>query len=378
MEVSIASAPQPTDGDEIEALLGQKFFNTGLARWSTNGWVSCLACHPAGLTDNVTWRFPAGPRQTVDLSGSFNAGASVQRVFNWTAIFDEVHDFELNTRGVAGGTGAIVASADLNADGTANADARIDFVGAGGPGDPLNGFNVGSTRAVAATGALPDDWDAIEAYIMTLRPPRAASVYDGDPEAGRVVFEEAGCQNCHGGTLWTLSELYYTPQLDGDARALTLQSQGVTSIDARPDQVVGTDPSAIFVLEADGNGPPHRHTCVVRNVGTFGEFGPDDHGAEEIRQNGGAAQGVDGYNVPSLLGASMGGPFLHNGAAETLEELLDPGGEFGGHLRAGNQIFSPTDDELADLIAFLRSIDDDTETIAVPDDMTFCPTNVTF
>jgi hypothetical protein len=43
-------------------------------------------------------------------------------------------------------------------------------------------------------------------------------------------------------------------------------------------------------------------------------------------------------------------------------------GDFGDHLRAGNQMFSPTDDELRDLTAFLRTIDDDTETIAVPDD----------
>jgi YVTN family beta-propeller protein len=378
VQVSVPSAPQPGSAAEQAALRGQKFFNTGLARWSTNGWVSCLACHPAGLTDNVTWSFPAGPRQTVDLSGSFDRGGGIQRVFNWTAIFDEVHDFELNTRGVAGGTGAIVTSADLNEDGTANAAARIDFVGPGGPADPLNGFNIGSTRAVAASGALPDDWDDIEAYIMTLRPPRAAYAYAGDPDAGRVVFEEAGCQNCHGGPLWTLSELYYTPQLDGDARGLTLASQGVTSIDARADQVVGTDPSQIFVLETDPNGAPHRHTCVVREVGTFAELGPAGHGADELRQSGTPAQGVEGFNVPSLLGVSMGGPYLHNGAAETLDELLDPAGEFGDHLRAGNQVFSPTDDELRDLIAFLRSIDDDTETIAVPSDMEFCPTDVSF
>ncbi len=377
-DVSIPAAPQPDTAAEQEELRGQKFFNTGLARWSTNGWVSCLACHPAGLTDNITWSFPAGPRQTVDLSGTFNPGGSVQRVLNWTAIFDEVHDFELNTRGVAGGTGAIVSDAGLNDNGTANTDARIDFVGPGGVGNPENGFNIGSARAVAATGAVPEDWDDIEAYIMTLRSPKAASVYAGDPEAGRVVFEEAGCQNCHGGALWTLSELYYQPALDQDPRELTLLSQGIDSIDVRADQVVGTDPSQVFVLETDSNGPPHRHTCVTRNVDTYAEFGPDNHGAEELRQNGNPAQGIDGYNVPSLFGVSMGGPFLHNGAAETLDELLDPGGEFGDHLRAGNQVFSPTDDELADLIAFLRSIDDDTETIDIPNDMEFCPDGLSF
>ena len=159
-----------------------------------------------GLTDNITWSFPAGPRQTVSLDGSFShgSGPQAQRIFNWTAIFDEVHDFELNTRGVAGGTGAIVSDAALNDDGTANTAARIDFVGPGGVGDPQNGFNVGSARALAVSGATPEDWDDIMNYIMTIRAPKAATVYDGDPEAGRQVFQDAGCQNCHGGSLWTL------------------------------------------------------------------------------------------------------------------------------------------------------------------------------
>ncbi|MCA9707046.1 MAG: hypothetical protein KDK70_14425 [Myxococcales bacterium] len=377
VEQAIESSPQPTDADDISALRGQRFFNTGLARWSTNGWVSCLACHPAGLTDNVTWSFPAGPRQTVDLSGSFNQGGAVQRIFNWTAIFDEVHDFELNTRGVAGGTGAIVSSADLNPDGTANVAARIDFVGPGGVADPQNGFNIGSARAVAISGATPDDWDDIMRYVATLRAPHAATIADGNAEQGRVVFEEAGCQNCHSGPLWTLSERYYTPQLDQDARPLTLLSQGIDTIDVRPDQVASTDPASVFVLQNDANGAPARHSCVVRIVGTFGATGPDDRGADELRQNGNPAQGVDGFNVPSLLGVAMGGPYLHNGSAETLEDLLDPGGEFSNHLRAGNQVFSPTDEELADLIAFLRSIDDETEAFAIPSDQDFCPDGLT-
>ncbi|MCH9685900.1 MAG: hypothetical protein K0V04_30985, partial [Deltaproteobacteria bacterium] len=234
--VAIESAPQPTVASEISELRGQRFFNTGLGRWSTNGWVSCLGCHPAGLTDNVTWSFPTGPRQTVDLSGSFNEGGAIQRVFNWTAIFDEVHDFELNTRGVAGGTGAIVSSTDLLADGTANVEARIDFVGPDGVANPVNGFNVGSARAVAVSGATPEDWDDIMNYVASLRAPRAATVVGGDVDAGRAVFEDGGCHNCHSGELWTLSELYYTPQLDQDPRTLTLLSQGINSINVRPDQ----------------------------------------------------------------------------------------------------------------------------------------------
>lgn len=369
----VDAAPQPAGAAEADVLAGQRFFNTGLARWSANGWVSCASCHPFGTTDNVTWTFPAGPRQSIDLTSTFDASGSVQRILNWSAIFDEVHDFELNTRGVANGTGAIVSDAGLNADGTPNTDARIDFVGPGGAGNPINGFNRGSAAAVAAGGATPDDWDHIEDYIRSLRSPHARTVTEGDPEAGRQVFLDAGCQNCHGGALWTLSERYYNPLLNSDASTVTLAEAGVADVgDVRADQLASTDTSTFSVIDVDGNGPPHRHSCVVRRVGTFDEAGPDGRGAAEIRQNGGAAQGVDGFNVPSLLGIGMGAPFLHNGAAATLEELLSD--DFGSHLRSGNQVFSPTDEQRADLVAFLQSIDDDTETVAVPSGQQFCPT----
>src|SRR5437764_4903162 len=52
--------------------------------------------------------FDAGPRQTIPLDGTFNrANPADQRALNWSAVRDEVHDFELNTRGVFGGRGLI-------------------------------------------------------------------------------------------------------------------------------------------------------------------------------------------------------------------------------------------------------------------------------
>ena len=369
-DLSIEAAPQPASAAEQEELLGLRFFTTGLGRWSSNGWVACAACHPNGTTDNVTWVFPAGPRQTVDTATTFDASGSVQRILNWTAIFDEVHDFELNTRGVANGVGAIVSDVALD-----NAN-RIDFVGPGGVGNPANAFNVGSSRAVSLSGAKPEDWDAIEAYIRSIRSPRG-DAQGGDAEAGRAVFEMANCQNCHGGALWTLSERYYTPILDGDLRTLTLAEAGIDSVgDVRADQLPTTDTSAMSVLQNDANGPPQRHSCVVRDVGTFDADGPEGRGADEIRQNGGNAQGVDGFNVPSLINVGLGAPYLHNGAAETLEELLDPAGDFVDHLRSGNQVFTPNATDIANLIAFLRTIDDETATIAVPAGQRFCPEGV--
>ena len=374
IDPSITSEALPSAGSgESDALIGQKFFNTGLKRWSKGAWIGCVGCHPMGTTDNVTWVFPAGPRQTVDTSATFDQGASTQRILNWTAIFDEVHDFELNTRGVANGVGAIVSDAELD---IVN---RINFVGAGGVGNPDNGFNVGSAKGVNDDDGVLEDWDRIEDYIASIRAPRGRSVTAGDPEVGRAMFEAGKCNNCHGGTLWTLSERYYTPQRDGDLRNVTFGDEDVTSFGAvRADQVGISegDLATTPILTTDGNGPPHRHVCSVRIVGTFDADGPAARGADEIRQNGNAAQGVDGFNVPSLLNINMGAPYLHNGAAESLEALLDPSGDFVAHLQAGNQVFSPSTQELADLIAFLQGIDDTTTTIAVPGAQQFCPEGV--
>ncbi|MEZ4452698.1 MAG: hypothetical protein R3B09_24775, partial [Nannocystaceae bacterium] len=157
-----------------------------------------------------------------------------------------------------------------------------------------------------------------------------------------------------------------------DASLSSLFDAGVANTgQVRADQLPSTDTKQLKVIAPDANGPPHRHTCVVRKVGTFDVQGPDGHGADEIRQNGAAAQGPDGFNVPSLLGMATGAPYFHNGSAETLEEAF--GGEFKTHLQAGNQVFSPTPTELADLIAFIASIDEDTPTIPVPAGQRICP-----
>ncbi len=376
----VAAAPQPTDPAEISALKGQRFFNTGLARWSNNAWVACAACHPGGLTDNVTWAFPTGPRQSIDMAGTWSADGGKQRILNWTAIFDEVHDFELNTRGVAGGTGAIVSDVALNADGTANVAVRVDITG--------NDFNLGSAEAKADASATPNDWDEIEEYLISVRTPRGDDTDEAAVARGRELFGVGGgaggrCDKCHGGELWTLSERYYEPVEGSNFTNLTLASQGIPDNGSADGPAIFSfllptnDMTALNMLANDVAGGPARHTCVVRKVGTFGVDGPEDRGAAELRVNGTAAQGADGYNVPSLLGLARGAPYLHHGGAETLDELLDPNGDFRTHLRAGNLNFTPTVEQTADLVAFLKSIDDETETFEVPANQIICPAGLT-
>ena len=94
----------------------------------------------------------------------------------------------------------------------------------------------------------------------------------------------------------------------------------------------------------------------------MGTFNPGN--VNEIRQNGAAPLGADGYAPPSLLGAWAMGPLLHNGSALTIDNILDNV----THRRAGKFAF---DQDLlndannrAALVKFLKSIDDATPPIS--------------
>ncbi|HZN37272.1 MAG TPA: YncE family protein, partial [Planctomycetota bacterium] len=106
-----STAPPAPGSAAATRQLGAELFHTGRGpdgRMSSESWGGCIVCHPNGRTDNVTWMFEAGPRQTIPLDGMFAKGdPSDQRILNWSAVRDENHDFELNTRGVFGGRGLI-------------------------------------------------------------------------------------------------------------------------------------------------------------------------------------------------------------------------------------------------------------------------------
>jgi YVTN family beta-propeller protein len=103
--------PKPGTENEV-ALLGAELFFTGRGpqeRMSSEAWGGCVVCHPSGRSDNVTWMFDTGPRQTIALDGMFDKRGphALQRILNWSAVRDENQDFELNTRNVFGGRGLI-------------------------------------------------------------------------------------------------------------------------------------------------------------------------------------------------------------------------------------------------------------------------------
>jgi YVTN family beta-propeller protein len=326
----IASASLPDPGTLAAVVLrGHELFVTALGpagdgnsappagRMSDTGWGSCYSCHPSGLTDGVTWMFPDGPRQSISMhstaehpqpsTAQLNANGApllpffLQRVLNWSAVRDEVQDFELNIRAVSGGQGLI-----------------------------RDGQAVVNLTPTANTGR-DADLDAVAAYISfgiraPISPLRARNVGGGqiDPDIvpGRALFAAANCQMCHGGPNWTRSRVDFMPPPLG---------------------------------ETITNGQLVR---FLTNVGTF------DPGAfNEVRGVGTTivtANGSLGFNIPPLVSVFAGAPYFHNGSAPTLDDVLSNV----THRSAGTggvDVLASAADR-ARLIKFLKSIDARTPT----------------
>jgi uncharacterized protein (TIGR03437 family) len=280
-------------------------------RMSANGWGSCGSCHPFGLSDNVVWIFPSGPKRTIPQHTDFDqtdAARKTIRALNWSAERDEEADFELNIRVVSGGLGLIVGS-----DGVAQEPNVANFT-------PLasRGRNQLKVRGVPA-------WDAIEAYVQTgIRAPISPLRGSTDPDiaAGRQLFSQANCQSCHGGPQWTSSRVRYNPPPDA---SLIVNTQLIAEL---------------------------------RNVGTF-----NPQAFNEVRQNGAPPLGADGFAPASLLSLfAFPQTFFHNGAANSLDAVL----QNVAHRSAG----TPGTDTLQDaakraqLAKFVLSIDAATAPIA--------------
>lgn len=397
---TVESAPQPTTAAELSVQRGKRFYYTGRSRWSNagangakggEGWSSCGSCHPDGLTDNITWIFGAGPRQTTSQDGSFShgPGAQKQRIFNWTGIFDEHHDFERNTRDVSGGLGAITTAAtaaDCNQlDKEQPVSLAPNGVAIGGLQKPLK--ELADDPTVALCGHK--DWDDIDNFVKSIQPVKAKKTLDTAAIArGRQLFTDGGCAKCHGGSGWTVSRRFFLPSSATNSSLATspfsipafFPSTFMYNADASGTKrnFISAQPA---IATADATGPAEpaaipvaQVACATRNVGTFGV--PEDPTATDALEKRPAngmlvrAEGRSGYNVPSLYGLALGAPYLHHGQAPTLTDLFtNTAWQF--HTNAGNANFSLTladASKVSDLIAFLFSIDASTAEFAVPTD----------
>jgi YVTN family beta-propeller protein len=344
-----ASTPPEPGSVEHARLMGKiKFFtalgvpDTGLVgtqlrdinpvqfrgKQSDSAWSSCASCHNDGLLDGVTWIFGDGARQTIALDGLYSKinGAHDVRINNWSAPRDSATDFNNNSRNVQCGTG--FAGGD--------APKFCNPASAGGLPNPAvrdHGISQGASEAL----------DMETAWLQTtVRAPNQLKGPNAD--AGRDLFDK-NCASCHGGAKWTKSQVIYlnNPAVDktGLARdpGLTI-GIGNQAIEYRDDKV---DPGLLVFLE---------------DVGTFNPGSPI-----EIRSNpanaavdGRGALGIQGFNVPSLLGVNSSAPYFHNGQARTLDEV------FAQHKLPGGATISTafSAGDLATLANFLKALDGST------------------
>jgi YVTN family beta-propeller protein len=300
---------------------------------SDNSWSGCGSCHEDGHSDNVTWIFETGPRQTIPLEGTFARNdLTDQRILNWSGVRGSNTDFNNNARGIQGGKGF---ATDV-----------------GGEDRTTQIFNHGPTKGIS------DSLDALSEWVATVRAPIVPPATAAIEAAGRELFA-ANCASCHGGKKWTKSRtspLYQNnPTFPEDPIGINFFA-GIKALDTG---VAVAGPQIVSVTR-DGKGT----LKLLDSVGTFNAANPlEIRGAAAVAgqtTQGFASFGGLGFNSPSLLGLSISAPYFHDGSAQTLEEVA------ARHLLTGGKTISQqlSASEVQALLSFVRSIDDDTPTVA--------------
>lgn len=323
---TMRSATLPATGTPAALIhAGKELYNTSVGefdppsvaapaitgRMSNNGWGACSACHtPFGLSDNVVWLFPAGPRRTLAQHQDFDqtvATRDVMRILNWSANRDEQEDFELNIRAVSGGAGLIVLLDGITPDPNV-----VDLTPL-----PNGGRNQLKVRGMNA-------WDALRAFVQFgIRSPISPlPATDPDVLIGRALFTAANCQSCHGGPQWSSGRVRFTP------------------------------PPAAGQIS---NG---QILTELRNVGTF-----DPAAFNEVRQNAAPPLGANGFVPPSLLSLhAFPRTFFHGGAASSLDEVMNNVTHRSAGTGGVDTLSNPSD--RARVVRFLLSID--SSTVPIP------------
>lgn len=218
----------------------------------------------------------------------------------------------------------------------------------------------------------------------------AASALDPSVEAGRRLFYSAtasqmaangagvSCSTCHmdgrnDGLTWTFQHgVRQTPSLAGGAPATApftwtdqvatvgdeaqitssgrMGGEGLSYEEARQIEAFVDSIRAVDVPDRGSD-----DAAVLRGKAIFERADvacASCHSGERFTDNGHYAMyGLDAVNTPTLVGIAATAPYLHDGAAKTLEDVLELSrtGEMGDTSML-------TDAEMADLAAYLRSL----------------------
>ncbi len=269
----------------------QLFYNAEDLRMGMDGYLTCATCHNDDEHDGRTWDFTdrgEGLRNTISLKG--RAGTGQGRV-HWSANFDEIQDFEHDIRGPFAGKG-FMTDADFNT---------------GKRNKPL-----GDAKAGVSTDL--NDIDALAAYLQSLEtfdasPYRAAGgTLTTDAAAGKTLFSQLKCNNCHTGAGFTDS------------------------------------PKGLL----------HDVGTIVTTSGKRSETP------------------LKGLDTPTLRDLWSTAPYLHDGSAKTLKDVLTTRNN-GGH---GTGTASLTTTQVTQLVAYLQQIDGSETAAAAGIDLSLSsPTN---
>jgi YVTN family beta-propeller protein len=391
----VRTAPLPAAGspEEVVAVGAEIFFSSrgnfnhpaGASvstseRLSSEGWQSCSSCHFKGLTDGVVWQFGVGPRKSVPLNASFNPqNRNEQRVLNYSAIFDEIEDFELNIRNVSGpGNVATPQACQTPPPATSQFDRNHGLL-IGDNGDinvapcAINAFAKPNAERQQLSVTLPGSGTAVggltamrEWVRHAVRTPRApfTSRRVGNRLSrravtqGRALFGQAGCTNCHVGGKWTIS----TKDFTSPPAANEIFTE--TTPPATSGSPIGAQYLNRFLRDIGSFnlGVPNAGNPLGANVGA-GEKASASLNAAGAAGPAPDALGIDyngdgrgiGYNAPSLLGIDMLPPFYHNGACESLACVVDNVKHRTANGRQPDRLTTPQQRAL--VVTFLKSID---------------------
>lgn len=245
---------------------------------------------------------------------------------------------------------------------------------------------------------------------------------------GEQLFKEHRCSGCHGGEGWSISKVFYEPGLaangavpyappdmnpyvDGSLGPLEPILGGLRATSyglpvgapsafgllnpplgdklsatyrSSPPETADSEAKKVAFLFSPS---PDQINCALRDVGTFpvlearerragvvAEDSPPIWEGRRIKQlnpetmmmeyRDELGTGMDGFNVPSLVGLAAGAPYFHAGNARTLEEVFDP--RFSKHYKALSDAFEPTADDIRALVSYLLSIDESDEAKVIP------------
>jgi YVTN family beta-propeller protein len=310
-----------TDGDgkfdiEIRDIVPLKF----RGKASNNAWSGCGSCHDDGRTDNVTWGFETGARQTIDLATTFAKNDPTdQRLLNWNAVRDANLQFNNNSIAIQGGIGF---ATDVN-----GVDRSAEI------------FNHGPTQGISDALDAQTEW--VAKAVRGLNMPDVAN-------AGRDLFAQ-NCVSCHGGVKWTKSqagEPLYQNNPTFEVNPLGAQFfDGVPPIDPG---VTVAGPQIVSVT---------RDKLVLKfleDVGAFNAQSPLN-----IR-SGAAIAGQSTQGFPELNAHHA--PYFHDGSAPTLKQV------FAVHTLGANTIAQSLDaNSQQELEKYLNGIDDGTAPIEESD-----------